>query len=212
MPLERLGTALRRAAIVSRGPKPLPVLRALCVPVAVVIPEPNTWKEIVQAVAMRPERRMAVQEYGRPNLEMNAALEGLGSAVTPIAIYRWELPADLAPLREAVRRLASGKCDVVIFTSSIQFDHLLEIARGEGLEDQVLKTLAANVAVASVGPVMTASLEARGIVPDIVPQHPKMWALVKAASELAQGVLSRKRPSQPFIAELSSPSARKDSR
>lgn len=41
------------------------------------------------AVAARPERRIAVQEYGRPNLEMNRALESLGAQVTPVAIYRW---------------------------------------------------------------------------------------------------------------------------
>jgi uroporphyrinogen-III synthase len=193
MPLERFASALRRALIVSRGPKPVPILRALQVPVGIVIPEPNTWKEIVEAIAGRPERRIAVQEYGRPNLEMNAALERLGAQVTPIAIYRWELPADLSPLQEAVRRLSRGECDLVLFTSSIQLDHLLEIARAQGLEAQVLKALTEDVAVASIGPVMTATLLAYGLPVDIVPQHPKMWALVKAAEESAAGVLARKR-------------------
>src|SRR5579864_4146968 len=101
IPPERLGAALRRATIVSRGPKPVGVLRSLEVPVSMMIPEPNTWKEILAAVAGRPERRIAVQEYGRPNLEMNQALEKLGAVVTPIALYRWELPDDLQPLREA---------------------------------------------------------------------------------------------------------------
>ncbi|MBV8847659.1 MAG: uroporphyrinogen-III synthase [Bryobacterales bacterium] len=197
MPLDRFASALRKATIVSRGPKPLPALRALSVPVEIVIPEPNTWKEIVQAVAGRPERRIAVQEYGRPNPEMNAALERLGASVTPVAIYRWELPADLAPLRAAARKLAAGECDVAVFTSSIQLDHLLEIALAEGLEEQVLKSLREDIAVASVGPVMTSSLEARGITPDIIPQHPKMWALVKAAAELAPDVLIRKRGIKP---------------
>jgi len=73
--VSRLGAALGRVTIVSRGPKPLQVLRALGARAQVVVPEPNTWKEIVDAVAARPERRIAVQEYGRPNLEMNAALE-----------------------------------------------------------------------------------------------------------------------------------------
>jgi uroporphyrinogen-III synthase len=179
----RFAAALRCATIVSRGPKPLAVLRPLGVPVAVVIPEPNTWKEIVEAVAARPERRIAVQEYGRSNPEMNAALEALGARVTAIAGYRWELPDDLEPLREAARRLAAGECDVALFTSSIQLDHLLEVARGMRLEAEVLAALAGPVTVASIGPVMTAALEARGIAVDIVPRHPKMWALVKAASE-----------------------------
>jgi len=193
MPVERLAAALRRVTIVSRGPKPVPLLRAMDVPVAIVVPEPNTWKEIVAAVAERPERRIAVQEYGRPNLEMNAALERLGAQVTPIAIYRWELPEDREPLREAARRLAARELDVVIFTSSIQLDHLMEIARDLGIEAQVREALREHVAIASVGPVMTATLEAYGLPADIIPNHPKMGPLVKAAAELAAAVLCAKR-------------------
>jgi len=40
---------------------------------------------------------------------------------------------------------------------------------------------------------MTAMLEAHGISPDIVPNHPNMAALVKAAPELSEAVLARKR-------------------
>ncbi len=195
MPLERLGAALRRVTIVSRGPKPVPMLRALNVPVALVVPEPNTWKEIVAAVASRPERRVAVQEYGRPNLEMNAALEYLGARVTPFAIYRWELPGDIEPLRQAARRLAAGQFDVALFTSSIQLEHLFEISQSLNLESQVREALQ-RVAIASVGPVMTATLESHGLPPDIVPNHPKMGALVKAAAESAATILSAKRAPQ----------------
>ncbi len=57
----------------------------------------------------------------------------------------------------------------------------------------VRRALVHDVAVASVGPVMTASLEAQGIPPDIIPLHPKMPALIKAAAENAHAVLSVKR-------------------
>lgn len=197
MPLERLAAALRRAAIISRGPKPVPVLRALNVPIAVVVPEPNTWKEIVEAVADRPERRIAVQEYGRPNAEMYAALEALGAKVTPIPIYRWALPDDIEPLREAARGLAAGEIDVALFTSSIQLDHLLEIARDLLLESQVLEALRKDVVIASVGPVMTAKLESHGLAADITPNHPKMGSLVKAATESAAAALAAKRAAAP---------------
>jgi uroporphyrinogen-III synthase len=193
MPAERLGAALRRTTIVSRGPKPMVVLRALGVPVHVLIPEPNTWKEIVVAVAARPERRIAVQEYGRPNSEMTAALERLGASVTPMAFYRWELPENVEPLREAVRRLAARTFDVVLFTSSIQLDHLFEVARERGLDAEVRRSLSEDVVIASVGPVMTASLEACGLPPEIIPTHPKMAALVKAAAETAGACLAKKR-------------------
>jgi uroporphyrinogen-III synthase len=185
---ERLGAALRRTAIVSRGSKPVPILRALNVPIAVMIPEPNTWREIVDAVRLRAERRIAIQEYGRPNLPMNAALESMGATVTPVAIYRWELPADREPLRQAALRLAEGDFHVVIFTSSIQLDHLLEIASDLGVRDRTMESLR-RVVIASVGPVMTEALNAVGLPPDIIPMNPKMGALVKATAERASEVL-----------------------
>ncbi len=191
--LERLAAGLRDTTIVSRGPKPLAILRELGAKADIVVPEPNTWKEVVEAVASRSERRVAVQEYGRPNPEMTAALEALGARVTPFAIYRWDLPDDLEPLREAAGRLAARDVDVVLFTSSIQLDHLLQIAGEQGVETEVRRTLAQHAVLASVGPIMTASLEAAGLPADIVPTHPKMAALVKAAAEAAGGALARKR-------------------
>jgi uroporphyrinogen-III synthase len=193
MPVERMSAALRKAFTVCRGPKPVPILRELGVPVGIIVPEPNTWREIVAAVAARPERHVAVQEYGRPNLQMNAALEALGATVTPMALYRWSLPDDIEPLRDAVRRLVARRVDVVIFTSSIQLDHLLEIARTMDAEQKVYAALREDVAIASVGPVMTETLEAHAIPVDIIPKHPKMASLVKTASDESGGVLLRKR-------------------
>lgn len=63
-----------------------------------MIPEPNTWREIVLAVRERSERKIAVQECGRLNTPLHAALEASGAKVSPIVLYRWELPDDLQPL------------------------------------------------------------------------------------------------------------------
>jgi uroporphyrinogen-III synthase len=191
--LERLANGLRELTIVSRGPKPVPILRELGARAQIVVPEPNTWKEVVAAVASRPERRVALQEYGRPNAEMIAALESLGAKVTPFAIYRWDMPEDTRPLEEAVRRLAACAVDVALFTSSIQLDHLLQAAEEQNLKVEVRAALADYAAVASVGPIMTDALKAEGLPVDIVPEHPKMAGIVKAAAEQAACVLKRKR-------------------
>ena len=191
--LEALSRGLRSVFIVSRGPKPLPVLRELGAKAHVVVPEPNTWKEVVDAVAARGARRIAVQEYGRPNEEMNAALRALGAEVECFAIYRWDLPADLGPLIEAARRVAARQVDVALFTSSIQLDHLFRIAEQNGLLGEVRSALEEHTAIASVGPIMTEALTAAGLPADIVPAHPKMAALVKASSEGASAALARKR-------------------
>ena len=190
---ERLAEALRAITLVSRGPKPLVVLHEIGVKCKIVIPEPNTWKEIVPIIAERPERRVAIQEYGRPNPDFVSALEQLGAAVTTLAIYRWTLPDNLEPLREAVRRVASRECDVVIFTTSIQLVHLLEVAGQMGRAREVRQALREDLVIASVGPIMNAALAEAGIEPDIVPTHPKMGNLVRAAADGAARVLARKR-------------------
>jgi hypothetical protein len=81
----------------------VPILRELGAGAQIVAPEPNTRKEVVDAVASLPERCIAVQEYGRPNPEMTAALEKLGAIVTPFAIYRRErLPMSLPFAKQPV--------------------------------------------------------------------------------------------------------------
>jgi uroporphyrinogen-III synthase len=188
----QLAAAFARVITVSRGPKPAAVLRAWGVPVGVTIPEPNTWREIVNVLAPRPERRVAVQEYGRPNPELSAALEAQGRQVTPFAIYRWDLPEDTGPLREAVRRIAARQCDVVLFTSSIQLEHLILIASQMDLEQAVLAALRGPMLTASIGPLMTEAMHGFGLEPDIVPEHPKMGALVRAAADQAALLLLTK--------------------
>jgi uroporphyrinogen-III synthase len=190
---EEFVAALSRLTIVSRGPKPAAVLREMGVKVDLLIPEPNTWVEIVEALRSRAERRITVQEYGKPNAEFEEDLRALGKEVTTVSVYRWELPEDTGGLREAVRRIAERRCDVVLFTTSIQLVHLLQVAEEMGLAAKVRQALSEDIAVASVGPVMTAALAEHGLQPDIVPPHPKMGALVKVAAEEAAGALLRKR-------------------
>jgi uroporphyrinogen-III synthase len=191
-PRERFVEALRRLTVVSRGPKPVAVLHEMGLTAKIMVPEPNTWREIVPMLAARPERRITIQEYGRANPEFVAALRALGADVSAIAIYRWALPDDVRPLREAVRRIVEHECDVVLFTTSIQLVHLLEVAEQMGCADQVRRSLKADQVIGSVGPVMNATLVDYGLTPDIEPAHPKMAVLVRTAAELAGALVARK--------------------
>jgi len=191
-PPHAFAEALRKLAVVARGPKPLAVLREMQVPVAVTVPEPNTWRELLAATASRTERSIAVQEYGKSNPELLDGLRARGAEVTAVRVYQWDLPEDTAPLREAVRRIAAGQADVVMFTTSIQLTHLFRIAAEVGLEEAVLNSLRRMV-IASIGPTTSEALEEFGIQPDIVPSHPKMGFLVKETAEQAGALLERKR-------------------
>ena len=183
--------ALRKLAVVVRGSKPAAVMREWNVPVAVSVPEPNTWREILAATAARPERKIAVQEYGRTSPELLDGLRARGAEVTTVPVYHWDLPEDTAPLREAARRLAAGQFDVVLFTTSVQAVHLLRIAAEEGLEDQVRAALSRMV-IASVGPTTSETLREHHLPVDFEPSHPKMGFLVNEAAQRSREILQSK--------------------
>ncbi|MEZ5351952.1 MAG: uroporphyrinogen-III synthase [Bryobacteraceae bacterium] len=130
--LPELSAAFSRVVRLARGPKPSSVLRRWGIPADIVAPEPNTWREIVAAVGPRTEMSIALLEHGRANADLEAALVGQGRNVSTFAIYQWDLPEDTGPLEEAARRIAAGACDVILFTSSIQLEHLLAVAHRDG--------------------------------------------------------------------------------
>lgn len=191
-PAGSLAQALHGLAVVARGSKPLAVMREWGVPVAVTVPEPNTWREILGATEGRPERRIAVQEYGRPTPELIEGLRGRGAEVTTVPVYQWDLPTDTGLLREALRRLVAGDFDVVLLTTSMQVPHLLRVASEEGLEDQAREALK-RIVVASVGPSTSTTLRELQIEPDLEPSHPKMGFLVNETAARAREILQSKR-------------------
>lgn len=173
--------ALRKRTVVARGPKPVAVLREWQVPIAVAVPEPNTWRELLAAIAGRRERSVALQEYGRSNAELLAGLAAQGRKTTPVPVYQWTLPEDTAPLAEALEMLLAGRFKVVIFTTSVQVEHLLEFAEQQGKREEVLEALQKTF-IASIGPMCSESLRAEGLTPALEPSHPKMGVLVREAA------------------------------
>ena len=189
---ETFSDALRMLTVVARGPKPAAALREMNVPVAVSVPEPNTWRELLKAIEGRPERRIAVQEYGKTNADLLNGLRCLGAEVTTVRVYQWDLPEDTAPLREAIRRIGGGQQLIVLFTTSVQVVHLFQIATEEG-GGNTLRQRLNEALVASIGPTTTEALEDHGVTPDLEPSHPKMGILVKETAERWRDLLSRKR-------------------
>src|ERR1700693_426832 len=100
-----LVAALAAITTVARGPKPIRAMRDLGIESSIVVPEPNTWREVLSALAARVElksKRVAIQEYGVSNHEMTAGLEARGARVTIVPVFRWTLSAGRAPRRGAL--------------------------------------------------------------------------------------------------------------
>jgi uroporphyrinogen-III synthase len=197
-PRERFAAALSQIPVIARGPKPAAALRELGVPVSLAVPEPNTWRELVEALDQGADsialanKTVAVQEYGESNTELLTALRRRGANVMPVPVYEWDLPEDLEPLRAAIRAVAAGEVDVMLFTTSTQVRHFMQIASQMSFASAVQQA-AKRAVVGSIGPITSDELRNEGFPVDLEPTHPKMGFLVKEASERCQEILRRKR-------------------
>jgi uroporphyrinogen decarboxylase len=180
---------------VVRGPKPLAVLKEFGITPTIIVPEPNTWREILSTLDEQlPVANMVVglQEYGVTNRSLIAGLEARGATVDSVHVYDWALPEDCRPLEQNARRIAAGEIDVVMFTSGNQLFNLLKLSDELGIVDEVRAGLR-NAVVASIGPTTSEMLRNEDLPVDFEPSHPKMGQLVVEASERASEILSRKR-------------------
>lgn len=188
--LDSICAALQRVRIVSRGPKPVGTLRDYGLKPDVKVPEPNTWREVLETIdrseILQPlaGKRVAVQEYGRSNDELNAGLTERGARLDQVSIYRWALPDDTEPLKNGLRNLIAGEVDVVIFTSRTQADHVASFADELGMRAALDEALA-RVYVASIGPVCTEGLREHGVEPDFEPSRPKLGVMMRELAERA---------------------------
>lgn len=193
--LETITSALGLVTRVARGPKPVAALREHGLTADITVPEPNTWRDLLQALDdNKPVSglRVAVQEYGVSNAELLDGLRERGAQVTRVPVYRWALPEDVEPLRKAIDTIIQGRAPVVLVTNAAQVDHVMEVAEVDGKSDPV-RTALKNAVIASIGPVASERIREHGLQVDLEPSHPKMGILVKEASERAGEMLRRKR-------------------
>ena len=192
--------ALRRVKVASRGPKVSAALRELGVPIAASAPEPCTWREVIGSLdgafgASLKGMRAAVQEYGAPNPELLDALTERQVQWTRVPVYHWALPEDLEPLRSAIRAIAAGEVDVIVFLTTVQVAHLFEVATAMGVVDGLREGMR-RALLFSIGPTTTEELERYGVKPDFEPSHPKMGILINEAAGRAAELLAKKRKRQ----------------
>jgi len=94
-PLAEIIEALKKTIVVTRGPKPLAVLKAMGMDANITVPEPNTWHDVIATLDYyRPVQglRIAIQEYGVSKPEMIEDLKKRGAEVFSVPVYRWALP------------------------------------------------------------------------------------------------------------------------
>ena len=191
---DQLAAALRHTVLIARGPKPVAALKVLGFQPTFTVPEPNTWMDVVSTLdAHRPVKglRVAVQEYGLLNRDLVEALKQRGAAVVSVPVYRWALPEDTAPLKQAIRQILEGQVQVMLATNAAQIDHVMLVVEQEGKTEE-FKTICRKLVIASIGPTASERIRSHGLPVDFEPSHGKMGILVKETSEQVRILMAKK--------------------
>jgi uroporphyrinogen-III synthase len=198
-PLAEIIDALKKTIIVTRGPKPLAILKTLGVEANITVPEPNTWHDVIATLDYyRPVQglKIAIQEYGVSKPDMIQDLQKRGADVFSVPVYRWALPEDTAPLHSAITEVVNGRIDAMVITNAAQVDHVMQLAEQDQKTD-LFRESCKKIVVASIGPTASEGLKHYDLPVDFEPSHPKMGVLVKELSEQIHALRQAKVPRQP---------------
>jgi uroporphyrinogen-III synthase len=191
-----LREVFRRATAVCRGPKPVAALRREGVEAPVRVRAPYTTGELLNALAgLGVEGRLAViVHYGERNTPLVEAVAARGARVHELLLYVWRLPEDLEPLRRLVAEIVDGQVGAVVFTSQIQARHLFHVAASMERAGALRDALRSRAVVTAVGPTCARALAALGVPPHVVPENPKMGAMLTALADHVSGTRGGRGP------------------
>ena len=195
---DQLINVLTEIPIIIRGPKPAAVLSKVGLKYVVRAPEPNTWRELLNAIDDSKfelnGKRVVVQEYGLPNIRLYNELQNRGVTVTACPVYRWALPENTEPLESAIRQTADGKVDAVLFTSANQVSSVLTVAERIGVLDHFRAATSSRTLVVSIGPTCSEALIDNGFDVHAEASPPKMGQLARAAADALKARRDSHRP------------------
>lgn len=177
--------ALHKVTVICRGPKPAAVLKRNGIPIALSAPEPYTTYELLDTMRDLDMTgvRVGLVHYGERNAFLAQALQDRGAKLEELCLYEWFLPEDVSSLQMLVQNIINEHVDAIVFTSQVQARHLFLIAEKLTLADELVQALNTKTIVASIGPTCTTVLQTFGVMPHVIPEHPKMGYLVKALAE-----------------------------
>ena len=209
---QRFLDALADVKTLVRGPKPLAVLKELGITPTAVVPEPNTWREVLaddrrQAAGRQPGgRRAGVRRAERePGRRPRSPRRG-GRVVQglPLGPARRRWPA----ARPTSSGSPRGEIDVAMFTSAQQVVHLLQRrARDETRAASSRRPGRTRSSRRSARP-PARCCSGNDLPVDFEPSHPKLGHLVSETAALRDELLDRKRSSAESAIRIRNPQSR----
>ena len=163
--------ALGATRKITRGPKPVRALREIGLATDVPADKPTT-EGIIAAMGRHDlsGRRVGVQLYpDNANERLLKFLKGAGAEPDPVLPYVYASEADDERVIAVIAEMAAGRVDAIAFTSAPQVRRFHDVARASGREAELLQGFE-RIAVAAVGPIVAAELEALGVQVNIMPR------------------------------------------
>lgn len=185
---DQLLAALAGAEVVARGAKAASTVRAVGLRESWRAPH-ETVEEVREHLLARAlaGTRIAVQLHGADVERLTGALRGAGAEVLEAPVYRWTLPADVAPAERLLDSVVERRIHAVTFTSAPAVGNLFRLAERSGRADAVRGAFAAGVVACCVGPVCAEAAVDEGITDPLVPERARLVPMIDAlAARLAR--------------------------
>jgi uroporphyrinogen-III synthase len=115
-------------------------------------------------------RGIGLQLYpGEGVVPLVSELRRRGAVIFPVTPYRYASQTETARVLDMVSALASGRIDMIAFTSSPQVERLFEVAREAGIAKQFDEVLQ-HTRIAAIGPIVEQTLRLHGVTAVLRPE------------------------------------------
>lgn len=170
--------ALSGARKITRGPKPAQALREIGLNPDLRAPEPTTAGVIAAlsgeelrgrriGIQLSPSPTDPVSGHGAGN-RLLEFLEEAGATPDPVLPYAYASASDDDRVIALIDQMATGRIDVIAFTSAPQVARLFAVAQATGRSETLRAAFHATV-TAAIGPTVAEALGRRGVVARITP-------------------------------------------
>lgn len=170
---------MKTAKLYVRGAKAHGAVRALGFHAAGVAKDGTTAGLLSLMANEVSGRSVAVQLHADSDHGLGLALRELGaSRVLKVEPYRWLDTSSEQHLSTLVEGICAAHFDAITFTSAPSVHALFAAARSRNRAPALIRSLNERVAVATVGPVTAAPLQAAGVNAPLVPARHRMGAMI----------------------------------
>jgi len=169
--LESYRESLSKTPILTRGPKPMMALREMGL-IPWRIADAPTTEGVIST--LRKEsisgKKIGVQLFAPEQALFLEFLRESGAEVSTVLPYVYAPAADTDRVADLIDRIVRSEVDAIVFTSSPQIERLLDVAKERNGVDSLIAALQ-KICVASVGPIVSRTLEEHHIPITVQPEQ-----------------------------------------